>query len=357
MIPYYMLILLGFCCCPLDYFQNRQVRFVFYAAYALLLMLFAGLRSVGVDNDSINYEDAFRLADKLDWSALVSGAYDVTMERGYLLLNKVVSSVGGTVQGVFFIMSLLTSAVNYSLIYRKSPYPFTAIFTYACFFYFYRDFTQIRFALSAGLSLWAIFALIDRKWLNALLLTLVACSFHSAALVVGLLYVSQLVLKNKWFYLILPFAGLIGGFFDPIGHLFQWGGLPATLTNYVIADEFGRGGYVLSIIAQLLLIGYCCYQDKLRVEYPKRALGLLYIALSLSSFINLLFISFAIMLRLSLLLFGVILFMIPQLIKTLQSYREDRYSITAFHLLFLIYMLYYGLKMITPEILQPYHIL
>src|SRR5690606_19321858 len=135
----------------------------------LFLVLFVGLRSIGVDNDSAAYEEAFKIAGKTSWIDLFTGNYGETMERGYLLLNKLIYSVDGTVHGVFLMMDILTGLINFTLIYHRSPLPFSSVLMYVCLFYFFRDFTQIRYALSAGLGLWAIFMLIDAKYVKCLL--------------------------------------------------------------------------------------------------------------------------------------------------------------------------------------------
>src|SRR5690606_39769571 len=131
----------------------------------------------------------------------------------------------------------------------------------------------------------------------------------------------------------------------------------STLFPYTtLFRSIGQGGYVISAIAQILLVVLLIFRKELLEHYPKRLLDVFYIALSLSSFINLLFISFAIMQRLSLLLFGVTLFLLPYLCNLLERRRADQYIALSIRGIFMLYSLYYGLKMIGPGLMQPYMI-
>lgn len=356
MLPYYLLLIVTFLCTIFDFVNSRNTRLLVYIPLCALLVAFVGIRAVGIDNDGIAYEDAFNLAGGMSWRDLFTGNYPETMERGYLLLNKVVDASGGDIHVVFMLMALITGLVNYTLFFRKSPMPFLSVLIYVGFFYFYRDFTQIRYAFAAGLGMWALFWFIERKYVAFFLFVLVGTFFHASVLVVLVPAFVSLFFRNPWFFLFLPVIGLIGGLFNPIMFLFQLGGLPPVLTNYVMVDEIGQGGYVISAIAQILLVALLIFRKELLEHYPKRLLDVFYIALSLSSFINLLFISFAIMQRLSLLLFGVALFLLPYLCDLLERRRADQYIALSVRGVFMLYSLYYGLKMIGPGLMQPYMI-
>ncbi|MFC3199219.1 EpsG family protein [Parapedobacter deserti] len=357
MTPYYAIVITTFLLSVFDLVRSHAIRFSVYVGYCIVLVLFVGLRSVGVDNDSVNYEEAFSLAASLPWSDLITGNYDETMERGYLVLNKVIHSLGGGIRTVFLLMAILTGLVNYTLIYKKSPFPFASLLLYVCFFYFYRDFTQIRFALSAGLGLWALFRLTEGKYWSFAVLVLVGAGFHSAVLIVPFVSLFYVLIKSLWFYFVLPLLGVLGGLFNPVMILFSLGGLPPTLAQYVEFDELGKGGYVPSIIAQVFMAGMMIFRRRLLNYHPKKVIDYMFIALSLASFINLLFISFAIMQRLALLLFGAILFSMPYVCKMLESDRSEKFLALFLRAIFMLYVLYYGLKMVNPNLMQPYSIL
>lgn len=358
MIPYYLLVILSFLLVFFDFQPSRMVKLVVFSAFGVLLFLFAGLRSVGTDNDSANYEDAYYSVENTGWADILAGDYEhKTMERSYMLLNKLMVMAGIDVRVLFLLMAGLSVGFTLRVIWKRSPFPFSSLLFYTCFFYFYRDFTQIRYAVAAALGMHALFLFIDKKYRPALYVMLAAVFFHSSILVLFLLAGVYMAIKNYWFYLLLPVAGLLAGLFDPVVFLMELGGLPPALVHYVEQEDLGRGGYVASVITQLVLLGALVFRGRLLRHYSERHIGILYAALSLGSFINLTFISFSIMQRLSLMLFGTVMFLGMYLFRQLESRRSERYAVLSLQLLFNIYVCYYGLKMIGPDILQPYQLL
>ncbi|WP_374743315.1 EpsG family protein [Parapedobacter sp. 2B3] len=324
----------------------------------MLLIGFVGLRGLGVDNDGVAYQDAFRLVgEKYSWLDLLRGNYDETMERGYLLFNLFVFALGGNIHVVFVVMALLTGLLNFTLIFKYSPMPFLSVLVYLCFFFLYRDFTQIRYALSAAMGFWSICFFVDKKYGWSFTLVFFAAFIHSSVLIVPLFYLLYIAIRRYTFYLILPLAGLVIGFFDPVMYLFMLGGLPPTLAGYVEQEEFGKSGYMLSAIAEIFMLGIFYYRSKLTTFYGDRAIDLFMVALSFGSFINLMFISFAIMQRLSSLLFTVIVLVMPYLFNVIEEDVKDRNIGVLIRLVFAIFVLYYGLKMIDIELVRPYSIL
>ncbi|MEC3879546.1 EpsG family protein [Parapedobacter sp. 10938] len=357
MIPYYILFIVTFLFTVFDFIQSRYVRLCAYIPLCLLLVGFVGLRALGVDNDGFAYQDAFRLVgEKYSWLDLLLGNYDETMERGYLLFNKLVYTLGGNIHVVFMVMAFLTGLLNFTLIYKYSPMPFLSVLIYLCFFYLYRDFTQIRYALSAAMGFWSICFFVDKKYWWSFASVFFAAFIHSSVLIVPLFYLLYVFMRNYPFYLVLPVVGLIIGFFDPVMYLFALGGLPPTLAGYVEQEEFGESGYMLSAIAEIFILGIFYYRSKLTTFYGERTIDLFMVALSLGSFINLMFISFAIMQRLSSLLFTVIALVMPYLFCVIEDDIRDRNLGLLIRVVFMIFVLYYGLKMIDIDLVRPYAI-
>ncbi|HWK56697.1 MAG TPA: EpsG family protein [Parapedobacter sp.] len=357
MLVYYLLFFVTFLFTVFDFIQSQYIRLFAYVPLCLLLIAFVGLRSLGVDNDGIAYQDAFQLAGEYAWSDLLRGNYPETMERGYLLFNKLVFTLGGDIYVVFIVMALLTGLVNFTLIFKYSPMPFLSVLIYLCFFYLYRDFTQIRYALSAAVGLWVICLLAEKKYIWSAAFIFFATFIHSSILIVPLFYLFYALIRNHLFYLILPIVGFIVSFFDPVMFLFTLGGLPPTLAGYVQQEEFGRGGYMLSAIAQIFMLVIYFYRSKLLEFYNERAIDLFFVALSLGSFINLTFISFAIMQRLSSLLFTVIVFVMPYVFCIMEDDANERNLGLLIRFVSMMFLLYYGFKMIDIELVRPYSIL
>ena len=356
MAPYYILIALTFAGAVFDFIKDKNVQFFAFSFLCLVLVAFAGLRTVGIDNDGVAYADVLRLVDGISWRDLFFGNYPETMERGYLLINKAVVSWGGDARVVFILVAALTGLVNYTLFFKYSPLPIFSVLIYLCFFYFYRDFTQIRYALAAAIGLASILQFGEAQYWRCFALVFFASFIHGAVLIVPVLMLAYAVSRSYWLYFFLPLLGLIGGLFDPVMLLFQLGGLPPTLANYVEQSEFGRGGYMVSIIAQVFMAAMFAYREQLYMFFSKRQIDLFFIALSLGSFINLLFISFAIMQRLSLLLFSVIVLVIPYVFVTIENDIEDRNMALFLRFILMAFVSFYGMNMIGGTLLQPYSV-
>ncbi len=357
MIAYYIFFCVIVLFTVFDFVKDRSVQLLAYVSLCILLVAFAGLRSLGVDNDGVAYNEAFRLASEHSWLDLATGNYSDKMERGYLLLNKGIYTLGGNIHLVFFFMALLTGLLNYTVIFKYSPMPFLSVLVYACFFYLYRDFTQIRYALSAAFGIGAMFLLVDRRFAGAAALVFFGTFIHGAVLILPVFYIVYVFMKNYIVYLVLPLIGLFLGFLNPITYLFMLGGLPPTLASYVEQDQLGKGGYMLSAVAQIFLLAIFFFRNKLIEFYETRLIDLFLVALSLGSFINLTFISFSIMQRLSSLLFTVIIFIMPYIFNVMEDDGKDRNLALILRFIFILFVLYYGLKMIDMELVRPYSIL
>lgn len=357
MVSYYALFFITFSFTVFDFVQSTYIRLFAFVPLCLFIIAFAGLRGLGVDNDGVAYQDAFRMAGEYSWSDLATGNYLDKMERGYLLFNKLVYSLGGDIHIVFVVMALLTGLLNFTLIFKYSPMPFFSVLIYVCFFYLYRDFTQIRYALSAALGIWAVCFFVDRRYIWSGVCIFFATFIHGAVLIVPLFYLFYSLIRSYSFYVILPVVGMVIGFLDPVMYLFALGGLPPTLANYVEQEEFGKGGYMLSAIAQFFIFAVFYYRNKLLEFYQERTIDLFFAALSMGSFINLMFISFAIMQRLSSLLFTVIVLLMPYVFSTMEDDLKDRNLGLFARFAFMAFVLYYGLKMINIDLVRPYSIL
>lgn len=355
MLPYYAIIIVGFTLSIVDFIKSKYIRLFLFIVYAAILIFFAGLRSIKTDNDSGSYQEAFQIVQQIEWKDLLKRNYDIEMERGYLILNKIISDLGGDTRTVIFIMALFTGIINFTLIYKKSDFPFSSILFYVSFFYLYRDFTQIRYALAAGIFAWTVFCFIDKKYLLAFLLEALATLFHNSVLIGVPFMILYWLIRNRYFYLIFPFIGLIGIFYSPVSILASIAGLPQQLVRY-FTEELGYGGFVVSVVSQVILFLYCIFYSKIITPSLSRAYSILYSAISFASMLNLLFISIAIMQRFSSLLFGLGIFLLPSILKKLEESKVNRNWALVLHFMFNCFFLYYGLKMVSPELVRPYSI-
>ena len=116
---------------------------------------------------------------------------------------------------------------------------------------------------------------------------------------------------------------------------------------------------MVSILAQVVMAGMLIFRERLTAFYYSRTIDVLFACLAWASFINLMFISFSIMQRLSSLLFGAILFAIPYLCARLEQEEDekrknDRFVALALRFFFIAFVLYYGMNMIDIDLMRPY---
>src|SRR5690606_2787180 len=136
MAPYHILVILTFLWTIFDFVKYKDVQLLAYLFLCFILIAFAAFRTIGIDNDGDAYADVLRLVNGMSWRDLFFGDYLETMERGYLLMNKVVVVLGGSARSIFILMAALTGFVNYTLFFKYSPMPFFSVLIYLCFFYF-----------------------------------------------------------------------------------------------------------------------------------------------------------------------------------------------------------------------------
>ena len=109
------------------------------------------------------------------------------------------------------VMAVLTGIFNYCFFYKNSIYPFISLLIYLSFFYFYRDFTQIRYALSCALVFWSIKYYLDKKLKYFFIFFIFAISFHNSAFILLLAIPFIHFVKNKLLYLLLPLPSFLIG--------------------------------------------------------------------------------------------------------------------------------------------------
>ena len=257
---------------------------------ALLLIGVAGLRyETGGDWDT--YAMLFR--EFPDFSRLIGHPKELMaqqVEEGFVLLNALIKSLGGTVQHLFFVVTAVNLTLITCALQRYTKYPVVALLCYYGILYFQLEMIYIRQATAVALCFFALQYIQDHKIWKYMLIIVLACTFHRvAALMIPLYFLLDRKLP-VWVY-----AAAVG-----VGALLMLMGLPwiqkiflavAGLLgdNYAEKAEYytdnalfavGRGlsiGFVLNL-AILAVVLY--FKDKLD-ELPYGTIMLNMFALSL----------------------------------------------------------------------------
>lgn len=156
-----------------------------YIFIGVMLVLCAGMKEIGFDSDSKNYEVYFLYNDE--------PTFLLTVEYSFLLLSRVVGSFTGDVHAMFFLYAGVGIALKLVAIRRLSELWFLPLLVYLGNYYLIHDMTQIRACIVSGLLLLAIKPWSEgHKWQAAILL-LVGCLFHYSTLIL----LPALFLGNK----------------------------------------------------------------------------------------------------------------------------------------------------------------
>lgn len=155
---------------------------------ALLLIGIAGLRyETGGDWDT--YAQLFR--EFPDFSRLIGHPKELMaqqVEEGFVLLNALIKSLGGTVQHLFFVVTAVNLTLITCALQRYTKYPVVALLCYYGILYFQLEMIYIRQATAVALCFFALQYIHSRKIWKYMLIIVLACTFHRVAALMIPLY-------------------------------------------------------------------------------------------------------------------------------------------------------------------------
>lgn len=190
-----------------DYLGSK--RTIIYVIISVILILVSGLRPLGIDNDSTNYEYYFRNYDAKEVVLLV--------EFSFRWLSSFFNIFTDDVRPILLLYAIIGISLKMYAIKSYSNMWFLCIAIYMGYFYIVHDMTQIRIALASGIFLLAIRPLAEHKRWTYILMICAATFFHySSVLYLGIVFMGNSVMSKKarliWF-------GLI-----PLGYLIHFAG-------------------------------------------------------------------------------------------------------------------------------------
>ncbi len=151
-----------------------KYKLLAFIVLAFCLISFAGLRPVGFDRDSQNYESMFMHPDSFN--------SEISVEPSYRYISQIIYYIFPDIHLVFLFYALLGVSVKFWAIKRLSPILFLPVLIYVCNFFLLHECTQIRGGIASGLFLLSIIPLSEGKKLYAFLYILVAIFFHYSAI-------------------------------------------------------------------------------------------------------------------------------------------------------------------------------
>ena len=171
----------------------------------VFLVLFAGFRNDNVGVDTYEY--------RLFFNFLSRGYYISWLEPGWVILNIVISKIGGNFLELLTIVSFLTLLPVFYVVKKNSPYIFFSLFVFYGLHIYCGAFNLMRQYLAISITFLAYFLFERGKQKTALLTWLFACSFHySCILAVIVFFFNKVHTKiDIKYFLVLIFCAFAFG--------------------------------------------------------------------------------------------------------------------------------------------------
>jgi hypothetical protein len=188
-----------------NHFYRKFLSSFLYWTTALILILIAGLRPIGLDRDSITYAELIKStvdANFLDkelafW--IIKGFNDIFFF--------------GNIHTFFLIFATLGVSIKFLAIKRLSKVHLLSLIVYLSLYFILHEMTQIRTGVAAGLFLLSIPDIYDKNFRKFIIKFLLAFSFHYSAIVMLPLYFLN-PKKLNIIYFLLPIVGFILAIFN-----------------------------------------------------------------------------------------------------------------------------------------------
>lgn len=280
-----------------DISGRKQNKEFWYNFVLITLILMAGMRyRVGVDSIGATYTFYHE-------TPVLSKCFNdlsITEYPLWKLLNSLIFTIGGRWYWVQFIQTAFVNILLFRYFKRHCRYIFTCVFFYYIWLYAAINFEEMKASFAIVLSLYAYDYILEKKYINGVLLLSVACLFHfSAILVLPFAFMTFLRINYLGFALLIGstiLGSLIVTDFDMLSMFFDYDEFIAQKAdNYSNSDMFfDRGNknlyyYVVNIlpIALYPLIAFYYLKrrnknlDMMRLE-PYLLIGFIMVGISVS---------------------------------------------------------------------------
>ena len=156
--------------------SHIQIKKVFSFILGIEMFLIMGLRSPSVGKDLENY---FILYNSISNISI----FETSTEPGFVLFLKLLNLFGVGEQGFILLTSLIISVSISWFIYKYSKNIFLSFFLHVTIGLFAFSLSGVRQSLAVSLILIAIYFTLNKKWIKAGLVNLIAISAHYSAII------------------------------------------------------------------------------------------------------------------------------------------------------------------------------
>ena len=181
---------------------NKRALVVFFILFSILLMF----RNESVGNDTRNYINYFNEISVLSWKR----ASKVSLEIGFIYLNKIVSIFTDEAQVFLAITSIIMVVLIYPIYKRLCCDISLTVTLFAIMSTFVVSFSGIRQMLAVGIGCIGYYFTRNNKLLPFILSVVLAIFFHTSAFVLVLMYpVYHAKITKRSLYVIVPFVFVV----------------------------------------------------------------------------------------------------------------------------------------------------
>ena len=173
-----------------------SVHWYIILSVSLLTLLF-GLRSQTMGIDLLGYLPSFDYLSKCSWTSIFKMKSYLNYEKGYVLLNKLVGSIQPSRQFFLFVCAAMSVIPAGIVIHKYSKNELFSLVILMGLPVMLLPFSALRQGIAIGVTLLAFLEIPSRKPVRFVLLTLLAASFHSSALVFLIAYPIYHIRKSR----------------------------------------------------------------------------------------------------------------------------------------------------------------
>lgn len=317
---------------------KREQVFLISFILVILLIVFAGMREVGVDYDSENYEIAYKDYYKSDG-----------IDISFVLISTVLNKISSDVHLLFLFYALMGVSLKYLAIRKMSVSILVPLMVYVCYYYDMHECMQIRSGVLGGLYLLCIFYIAENRKKTALAILIVGSLFHIS----GLALLPILFLSNTKF---TKRVKLIWCMVIPLSYLVYFAGITlimsfdipyvgTKLEVYQRMHETGNSDLGINVFSPFLLMNimmfyYLMYfSDTIMANNKYFPLLMKCFSIGVSSYMLLSFLP-VLASRINILYNTVSIILFSNVVYTI----KPRYASVALLILFCFLYLNYGLK-------------
>ncbi len=194
----------------------KRYRFLLYILMGFVMVLIAGLREIGLDPDSENYEYSFQHYYLSSEMGMV--------EPSFTLISAVLNVFTDNVHLLFLVYAFLGVTIKLYAFKKNLQCIFVPLMLYISFYFVLHEMTQIRAGVVSALFLLAVYYIAKKEKRKALQLIIVGSFFHYSSLAL----LPTLMFGNKNFN---RKENIMIALLIPLSYLIYFGGISMLLNT------------------------------------------------------------------------------------------------------------------------------